>query len=217
MIETETLKTLVNTLRSIMHGNNVVEISRKEFIAAAADNGLNENYCYFVLKPAAKGTKRGTYDVQAMFDIANAGLTKRSEKETLKDHLEKTGKTTFKRKEILEIADEMEVPHGHVWKLLRTMHNVSRGCYSFSSEASATPLSALSPANAAPKVKAKVEGGSIVVEGAEGFEAVADSSEEDFRADPENKYEEDEEIHEFNAIEPSDEDIADELSLMATF
>ena len=66
-------------------------------------------------------------------------------------------------------------------------------------------------------MKAKVEGGSIVVEGAEGFEAGADSSEEDFRADPENKYEEDEEIHEFNAIEPSDEDIADELSLMATF
>ena len=206
MIKTETLKTLVNTL-GIMKCNNVVEISRKEFIAVAADGGLNENYCYFVLKPAAKGSKRGTYDVQAMSDIANAGLTKRSEKETLKDHLEKTGKTTFKRKEILEIADEMEVPHGHVWKLLRTMNNVSRGCYSFSSEASATPLSALSPANAAPKVKAKVEARSVE----------ADECEEDFRADPENKYEEDGEIYQFNAIEPSDEDIADELSLMATF
>ena len=208
MIETETLKTLVNILD--VKCNNVAEISRKDFIAVAADGGLKENYCYFVMKPAAKGSKRGTYDVRTMSDIANAGLAKRSEKETLEEHLVKTGKTTFKRKEILEIADEVEIPHGHVWKLLRAMHIVSRGCYSLGgSEALATHLST-PPPPAPPKVKAKVEE-------AEGFEVEADSCEEDFRADPENKYEEDGEIYEFNAIEPSDEDIADELSLMANF
>lgn len=51
--------------------------------------------------------------------------------ETLKQLLKNTEKTTFKRKEILEIADENSIPHGDVWKLLREMNNVSRGCYSF--------------------------------------------------------------------------------------
>ena len=55
-------------------------------------------------------------------------------KDTLKDYLKNTEKTTFKRKEILEIADEMDIPHNDVWKLLRSMNNVSRGYYSFSSE-----------------------------------------------------------------------------------
>ena len=205
MIETETLKTLISTL-DVMKSNGVMEISRKDFIRYSALSGLKENYCYFVLKPAAKGSKRGMYEVQTMSHIAKAGLAKRSEKETLKDHLEKTGKTTFKRKEILEIADEMEIPHGHVWKLLRIMQSPSRGYYSFSSEAPATTRS--QPAHSAPKVKAKVES-------VEAFDSEADSCEEDFRTDPENRYEEDEEIHEFNAIEPTPDDIEDELSLMA--
>lgn len=51
--------------------------------------------------------------------------------ETLKQLLKNTEKTTFKRKEILEIADKNNIPHGDVWKLLREMNNVSRGCYSF--------------------------------------------------------------------------------------
>ena len=55
-------------------------------------------------------------------------------KETLEEHLKNTGKSTFKRKEILEIAHEIDVPQNDVWKLLRTMNNVSRGYYSFSSE-----------------------------------------------------------------------------------
>jgi len=145
MIETTKLATLANVLST----TSAVEISRKELIATSSAAGLEEKDCYFVLKPSAKGSKRGMYDLQAMMTIANAALAKRNDFTGTVE----VSDTISDQEEVAELQDENEA--------------------STSSDGEFTYFAKL---------------------------------DED----------EDEEIYEFEAVEPSDEDIADELSLMGT-
>lgn len=143
MIETTKLATLANVLSN----TSAVEISRKELITTSSGAGLEERDCYFVLKPVAKGSKRGLYDIQAMLNIANTALAKRNDF---------TG--TVKVSDAISNQEEAPEPQ--------------------------------------------------------------DENEESTSSDGEFTYfanlDEDEEIYKFEAIEPTDEDIADELSLMGT-
>jgi|14_taG_2_1085336.scaffolds.fasta_scaffold01830_14 hypothetical protein len=145
MIETTKLATLANVLST----TSAVEISRKELIATSSAAGLEERDCYFVLKPVAKGSKRGLYDIRAMLDIANTALAKRNDFTETAKVLD----AIYNHEEVPEPQDENEE--------------------STSSDGEFT------------------------------YFAPADEDE-------------DEEIYEFEAVEPSDEDIADELSLMGT-
>lgn len=147
MIETTKLATLANVLST----TSAVEISRKELITTAAASGLGEKDCYFVLKPVAKGSKRGMYDLQAMLNIANTALAKRND---FTGTVEVSNTTS--EKPLQKNVTELEEENGE-------------------SEASDGEFTYFAPAD-----------------------------------------DEDEEIYEFQAIEPSDEDIADELSLMGT-
>jgi hypothetical protein len=72
-------------------------ITRKELIAAAADQGHDEKWTYPVLVASTKGTERGTYDLQLMLDLIDEKGEEKATKKAAKKSTKKAAKKSTKK------------------------------------------------------------------------------------------------------------------------
>lgn len=66
----------IQILRNVIAANFTGDVPRKSVVALAEENGLIVNDTWPLVKPASKGSTRGTYNVDKMLSLADTILNK---------------------------------------------------------------------------------------------------------------------------------------------